>query len=96
MAISQSLPDEQFGFCRDYFLLVIAVLVVVKPFYFVHFERTIVFVQSRVDLNMMPLMLSYHFRVLHPVVFFVPVIFQDVVVAIFSNVASHGRLSNAV
>ena len=77
-------------------LLVVAVLVVFKPSYFVHFQRAIVFVQSRVDLNMMPLMLSYRFRVLHPVARFVPFIFHHVIVAIFSNVASHGRLSNAV
>jgi hypothetical protein len=69
---------------------VVAVLVV-KPFYFVHFQRAIIFVQSRVDLNMMPLMLSYRFRVLHPVACFVPVIFHYVIVAIFSNIASHGQ-----
>ena len=77
-------------------MLVVAVLVVVKPFYFVHFQRAIVFVQSRVNLNMMSLMLSYRFRVLHPVACLVPVIFHYVIVAIFSNVAFHGRLSNAV
>jgi hypothetical protein len=88
--------DKLLEFCGDYSSLVVAVLVVLKPSYFVHFHRAIVFVQSRVDLNVMPLMLSYRFRVLHPVACFVPVILHHVIVAIFSNVAFHGRLSNAV
>jgi hypothetical protein len=30
--------DKLLGFCEDDSLLVVAVLVVVKPFYFVHFQ----------------------------------------------------------
>ena len=30
--------DKLLGFCGDYCLLVVVVLVVVKPFYFVHFQ----------------------------------------------------------
>jgi hypothetical protein len=77
-------------------LLVVVVLFVVEPFYSVHFQRAIVFVQSRADLNVMPIMLSYCFRVLHPVARFVPVILQHIVVAIFSDVAPHGCLFDAV
>jgi hypothetical protein len=69
---------------------------VVKPFYFAYFERAIVFVQSRVDLNVMSLMLSYHFRVLYAVARFVFVLFHYVIIAIFSDVTGHARLSDAV
>lgn len=72
------------------------VLFVIKPFYFAHFERTIVFVQSRVDLNVMSLMLSYHFRVLYAVSRFVFVIFHHIIIAIFSDITCHARLSDAV
>jgi hypothetical protein len=75
--------------------LVVALLVA-KPFYLVHFQRAVVFVQSRIDLNMMSLMLSYRFRVLHPIARFVPVIFHYIVVAISSDIATHPRLSDAV
>jgi hypothetical protein len=87
--------DNLLGLCGDYSFLVVGVLVV-ESFYFAHFDRVIVFVQFRVDQNMMPLMLSYQFRVLHAVAGFVLVIFHHVIVAIFSNVASYGRFSNAV
>jgi hypothetical protein len=52
--------------------------------------------QSRIDLNVMPLMLSYRFRVLHPVALFVPVIFHHIVVSVLPNIASYTCLSDAV
>jgi hypothetical protein len=90
------LPSEQNQMAKSHSLLVVVVLFVVKPLYFAHFQRAIVFVQSGVDLNVMPLMFPDRFRVLHPVTSFVAVIFHYVIIPVFSDVAFHGRLSDAV
>src|ERR1700676_2875428 len=67
-----------------------------KPFFPVHFQRAVVFVHPCVNPHVMPLVLSYSFRILNAVPLFVLVIFQYVVVAVSSNIATHIRLSDAV
>ena len=58
---SCTVGDWALGFSGNYSWLVIVVLFVVKPFHLVDFQRVIVFVQSRLHLNVMPLMLPHHF-----------------------------------
>ncbi len=62
----------------------------------IHFQRTIVFVQSRRNFYVMPLMLSYRFRVLDAVALFVLVVFQHIVVAVSANISAHIRLADTV
>jgi hypothetical protein len=57
-----------------------------KPVYPIDFQRAIVFVQSRLDFDMMPLMLSYSLRVLDAVPLFIFIAFQYIIVAIPPNV----------
>jgi hypothetical protein len=56
----------------------------------------IIFVQLRFDLDVMPLMLFYGFRVLDAVPLFIFIIFQYIVVAIFPDISRHIRLPDAV
>jgi len=58
---SCTVTDWELGFSGNYSWLVIVVLFVVKSLHLVDFERAIVFVQSRLHLNVMPLMLPHHF-----------------------------------
>jgi hypothetical protein len=57
-----------------------------KAVYPIDLQRAIVFVQSRLDFDMMPLMLSYRLRVLDAVPLFIFIVFQYVIVAIPPNV----------
>lgn len=58
---SRTVTDWALGFSGNYSLLVIVVLFVVKSLHLVDFQRVIVFVQSRLHLHVMPLMLPHHF-----------------------------------
>jgi hypothetical protein len=58
---SCTVTDWTLGFSGNYSWLVIVVLFVVKSLHLVDFERAIVFVQSRLHFNVMPLMLPHHF-----------------------------------
>jgi hypothetical protein len=73
-------------------LLVVALVVFrtalfsfLKPLHPVNFQRAVVFMQSRLDRDVVPLMRSYCFRVLDAVSLLVFVILQHIVVAIFPN-----------
>src|ERR1035437_6732534 len=88
--------DDLLAVSRYAFLLMVVLVFLFKSFYLVHFQRAIVLVQARVGLDVMSLMLSYCFRVLDAVSLFVLVIFQHVVIAVFSNIARHIRLCDAV
>src|ERR1700683_377631 len=58
---SRTVTDRELGFSGEYSLLVIRVRFVVQSLYLVDFQRVIVFVQSRLHLHVMPLMLPHHF-----------------------------------
>jgi|SRR5579859_1295393 len=84
-------------------LLVIALAVVGvvllslwKPLHAVHFQRTIVFMQARVDRYVPTLMCPYRFRILNAVSLLVFIVLHHVVVAIFANPSGDIRLSDPV
>ena len=58
---SCTVTDWAPGFSGNYSLLVIVVLFVVQSLHLVDLQRVIVLVQSRLHLNMMPLMLPHQF-----------------------------------
>jgi hypothetical protein len=58
---SSTVTDWALGFSGNYSLLVIVVLFVVQSLHLVDLQRVIVLVQSRLHLNMMPLMLPHQF-----------------------------------
>src|SRR5258708_20038238 len=77
-------------------LLVVVMLVVSKPVDPIHFQRAVVFMQAGLDLDVMPLLLSYSLGVLDAVALPVFVIFQHIVVAIPPNISRDVRLSDAM
>jgi hypothetical protein len=71
-------------------------VVLAKPFYLIHFQRAIVFVQASLDLNVMTPVLSDRFRVLNAVALLVAVVFYDVVFAVFAHIAPNVGVADAV
>jgi hypothetical protein len=83
----------------DAFLLVVFRIVLFSFWKHLHpanFQRAIVFVQSRVHRDVVPLMSSYWFRVQDAVSLLVFVILQYMVAAIFPNPSGYARLSDSV
>jgi hypothetical protein len=74
----------------------VAMLVVSKPVDPIHFQRAVVFMQAGLNLDVMPLMLSYRLGVLDAVALPIFVIFQYIVVPVPPNISRDVCLSDAM